>query len=74
MRSIFKGLSLLLLVAMAAMASAQSLTGTVSGVVKDEQGGALPGVTITLTGKTGAKTAVTGTEGEEGSLPNCTME
>ncbi len=64
MRSIFKAFALLLLVAVAATASAQSLTGTVSGTVKDEQGGALPGVNVTLTGKTGAKTAVTGTQGE----------
>jgi outer membrane receptor protein involved in Fe transport len=41
----------------------QSLLGTVSGVVKDEQGGALPGVSVSLTGKTGAKTAVTETDG-----------
>ena len=43
---------LLLLVAAVPLA-AQSLTGTITGVVKDEQGGVLPGVTVTLTGKTG---------------------
>jgi hypothetical protein len=63
MRNIFKLLALLLLVAVAVPAAAQSLTGTVSGTVKDEQGGALPGVAVTLTGKTGAKTAVTGADG-----------
>ena len=64
MRNIVKLLAFLLLVAVAVPASAQSLTGTVSGTVKDEQGGALPGVTVTLTGKTGAKTTTTGTAGE----------
>ncbi len=34
-----------------------------TGTVKDEQGGVLPGVTVTLTGKTGSRTAVTDTEG-----------
>jgi hypothetical protein len=55
-------LSLLLLVA-ALPAAAQSLVGTVEGVVKDEQGGVLPGVTVTLIGKTGNRTAVTNAEG-----------
>ena len=35
-----------------------------TGTVKDEQGGVLPGVTVTLTGKTGSRTAVTDTEGD----------
>ena len=43
--------------------AAQSLTGTVTGTIKDEQGGVLPGVTVTLTGKTGARTGVTDSEG-----------
>ena len=34
-----------------------------TGIVKDEQGGVLPGVTVTLTGKTGSRTAVTDAEG-----------
>ena len=55
-------LSLLLLAAALPLA-AQSLTGTVTGIVKDEQGGVLPGVTVTLTGKTGTRTAVTDAEG-----------
>jgi hypothetical protein len=38
---------------------AQSLVGGIAGVVKDEQGGVLPGVTVTLTGKTGSRTATT---------------
>jgi hypothetical protein len=43
--------------------AAQSLTGTVAGTITDEQGGALPGVTVTLTGKTGSKTATTEANG-----------
>jgi len=45
-------------------AFAQTQLGTVTGAVKDEQGGALPGVTITLTGKTGSRTTTTDTKGE----------
>jgi len=55
-------LSLLLLCAALPLA-AQSLTGTVSGIVRDEQGGVLPGVTVTLLGKTGSRSAVTDAEG-----------
>jgi hypothetical protein len=40
-------------------AEAQTLTGTIAGRAVDPQGGALPGVTVTLTGKTGAQTQVT---------------
>ena len=58
-------LSLLLLVAALPLA-AQSLTGTVAGTVKDEQGGVLPGVTVTLTGKTGSRT---GRHRRRGRLP-----
>jgi outer membrane receptor protein involved in Fe transport len=47
-----------------ALAGAQSLTGTVAGRVTDEQGGVLPGVTVTLTGKTGSQTQVTDAKGE----------
>jgi hypothetical protein len=55
-------LSLLVLLAALPLA-AQSLTGTISGAVKDEQGGVLPGVTLTLSGKTGTRTTVTDAEG-----------
>jgi hypothetical protein len=62
MRLSFKAWALLLL-AVAAPVAAQSLTGSVSGTVKDEQGGALPGVVVTLTGKTGSKTATSDSAG-----------
>jgi hypothetical protein len=52
-----------LLSAIALPLAAQSLTGTVAGTIKDEQGGVLPGVTVTLTGKTGSRTAPTDAEG-----------
>src|SRR5258706_7532256 len=45
-------------------AAAQSLTGTITGRVLDQQGGALPGTTVTVTGKTGAQTQVTDARGE----------
>ena len=54
----------LLLLAGGAVANAQSLTGTVTGKVVDEQGGVLPGVTVTLIGRTGAQTTVTDEKGE----------
>src|SRR4029079_10101311 len=43
---------------------AQSLTGTITGRVLDQQGGALPGATVTATGKTGSQTQVTDARGE----------
>jgi hypothetical protein len=56
---------LTLLVAFVACgAAAQTLTGTISGRVTDEQGGVLPGVTVTLTGKTGSQTQPTDSKGE----------
>jgi hypothetical protein len=42
---------------------AQSQLGSINGTVTDEQGGALPGVTVTLTGKTGARTTTTDASG-----------
>jgi len=63
MKNIVKASALLLLVALAIPAAAQSLTGVITGTIKDEQGGALPGVTVTLEGKTGTKTVTTGTNG-----------
>ncbi len=55
---------LVALVACGSFVSAQTLTGTVTGKVTDEQGGVLPGVTVTLTGKTGSQTQVTDAKGE----------
>jgi len=45
-------------------ASAQTQTGTIVGRVADEQGGVLPGVTVTLTGGRGSLTQVTDAKGE----------
>jgi hypothetical protein len=61
--------ALILALAVAALgwvptAGAQTLTGTVAGKVADEQGGVLPGVTVTLTGRTGSKVEVTDAKGE----------
>src|SRR4029453_19436888 len=63
MKNLTKAFLLLLLVAIAVPAAAQSLTGVITGTVKDEQGGILPGANVTLTGKTGTKTATTDTAG-----------
>jgi hypothetical protein len=61
MRKILVGT--LLLLAVALPLAAQSLSGTVTGTVKDDQGGVLPGVSVTLVGKTGNRTATTDAEG-----------
>src|SRR5262245_52731525 len=42
-------LALTLIAALAAPVSAQVDTGTISGVIKDESGGVLPGATVTIT-------------------------
>src|SRR5665647_1616764 len=55
---------LAVVVTWAGTAGAQTLTGTIAGKVTDEQGGVLPGVAVTLTGKMGAKTQVTDAKGE----------
>jgi len=57
-------LALVLVVVAAGMAVAQTLTGTISGKVVDQQGAVLPGVTVTLTGTTGLKTTVSDSKGE----------
>jgi carboxypeptidase family protein/TonB-dependent receptor-like protein len=64
MKALTKSFALLLLALAAASASAQSFTGTVSGVVTDEQGGALPGATVTLSGKGAPRTTVSDAKGE----------
>jgi hypothetical protein len=58
------GLSLAFLLFCAAMASAQIQGGTVSGAVKDEQGGVLPGVVITVQGVDATQTFTTDSTGE----------
>ncbi len=63
MRHVMKGVVTAVLLLLAATASAQIFAGSVSGIVKDQQGGVLPGVTVSLTGKTGVKTAVTDANG-----------
>jgi hypothetical protein len=50
--------------ALAGAAGAQTLTGTLTGKVSDEQGGVLPGVTVTLTGPRGSQTQVSDSKGE----------
>jgi hypothetical protein len=62
-RMIRTAAALLLAAAFAAPALSQTLTGTISGTIKDEQGAVLPGVTVTLVGKQGSRTAVTDTSG-----------
>jgi len=63
MRRIATYLAAFLLIAAAVPVAAQSLTGTIEGIVKDEQGGALPGVNVTLTGKRGSQSTVTDSAG-----------
>ena len=55
-----------LLSALPALAAAQATTGTIRGVVRDQQGGVVPGVTISVrnTNTNVVRTAVTGGEGE----------
>jgi hypothetical protein len=55
-------LALLLLIATLPVA-AQSLTGIVTGTVLDDQGGVLPGATVTLVGKAGSRSTTTDAEG-----------
>ena len=55
-------LALLLVCAYPALAQVQG--GNLTGVVKDEQGGVLPGVTATLAGADATRTFVTATAGE----------
>jgi hypothetical protein len=64
MKRLFVLSLLVAFVALAGVAGAQSLTGTISGRVVDQQGGVLPGVTVTLTGRTGLQTQVTDAKGE----------
>src|SRR5262245_11149573 len=64
MRRITHVLAVFLLLLGAATGFAQTYTGTVAGTVNDEQGGVLPGATVTLAGKTGSRSSVTDAKGE----------
>src|SRR4030042_749117 len=55
---------LLALVMCAGTGQAQTLIGTVQGKVVDQQGGVLPGVTVTLIGPRGSQSTVTDGQGE----------
>jgi carboxypeptidase family protein/TonB-dependent receptor-like protein len=58
-----RALVLLFLVLVAGAVSAQITTGNLYGTVTDNQGTALPGVTVTLTGSTAPQVQVTDAEG-----------
>ena len=65
MQILFRGAVVVLLLALVASgAYAQTLTGSIAGTIKDEQGAVLPGVTVTLTGRTGSQQTVTDAAGE----------
>src|SRR4030095_14256306 len=49
--------------ALAAPAAAQVQSGTIAGIVRDEQGGVLPGVTVTLTSADRTATFTTEADG-----------
>jgi hypothetical protein len=57
-------MAILLLALVAPGADAQTLTGSVSGTIRDEQGAVLPGVTVTLTGRTRSQQTATDASGE----------
>src|SRR5881398_2788611 len=57
-------LALILSALLSASASAQVDTGTISGTVKDESGGVLPGATVTITHEGQALTLTTVTRGD----------
>jgi hypothetical protein len=61
MRNVLMTLALLL--AVSCMAAAQETTGTISGQILDAQGLAIPGVSVTVTGPQGVKSATTNSEG-----------
>jgi Carboxypeptidase regulatory-like domain/TonB-dependent Receptor Plug Domain len=53
-----------LLVCLPVLAQETSVSGNISGVVTDTTGAVVPQAKVTLTGPTGTKTAMTGTEGK----------
>jgi hypothetical protein len=64
MKRILISVFLVAFAAAATVASGQALVGTIAGSVVDQQGALLPGVAVTLTGKTGSQTQTTDTSGE----------
>ncbi len=58
------GLALGLMLVVSGTASAQSMSGTIAGRVMDAQGGALPGVLVTLVSRTGETTQTTDAQGD----------
>src|SRR5688572_25023386 len=63
LKRIVLGVVSVLLVVTPAGATAQTLTGTISGRVTDAQGGALPGVRLTLVSPRGESTQTTSARG-----------
>jgi hypothetical protein len=64
MRNLKYFVAAFLLVLLAVPAMSQTMSGSISGTVKDEQGGVLPGATVSLIGKTGVRTATTDAQGQ----------
>src|SRR6187402_954565 len=64
--------ALVMLVAVSAPAAAQGVTGTVSGTIKDPQGLAVPGASVTLVSEARGTTLDTVVTNESGSfvIPN----
>ena len=58
------GIALALVLAAVSAAQAQVSTGNVYGVVNDDSGAVLPGVTVALTGPYGTRSTTTGGQGE----------
>ena len=58
-----QGLAALLLFCAAAGAEAQNTSGVIAGRVRDTQGLVVPGVTVTVSGSQGSRTAVTDDRG-----------
>jgi len=64
MLKLLKAFPMIVLVScVVATVDAQTLIGSVTGTVTDAQGGVLPGVTVSLTGPTGTRAAVTDDQG-----------
>src|SRR5688572_23543905 len=63
-RSLAALLAVALLLLSATAVTAQERTGNVAGVVKDQSGGVLPGVAVTLTNKASGRTVSTKTDAD----------